>query len=473
MVMPKFRLNRRALIKGAGSIAIALPWLEAMGPERTARGATTTTPAKRFLAVFQPGGTVRNNAVTGIGADHWAPTGTETNFTLSPILAPLAPVQNNILVLDNIDLKSAVGEQHQSGIIAFLTGTTQANAGTGYSTGPSIDQVLSTTLSAGKKKPSQQMAVRWATGKSHGNLSPINCANFENNATPSPIPPDLDPQQIFTDLFGSLTTGPSTGPSATTVRQQSILDFVDKRYVALEQKLGPNDRAKLDEHLTKIRELETSLTINVSTSATCHAPTKVDTTGYNPRSGLGGNTALLDTGMLLDIPTDTLIPKVGAFMMDMMVMALACDITGVGTFQWSDTEAKHTFPWLNLSEHHHFYQHDGGFQPVQCEQIATWYSTQHLYLLQKMAATDMGGHSLLDESVVFFGSELSHPPTHMKIGMPFILAGGGGGLRTGRYVKQPANVSHNNLLVSILNLFGDTRTTFGSPAYCTGPLAGF
>ena len=123
-------------------------------------------------------------------------------------------------------------------------------------------------------------------------------------------------------------------------------------------------------------------------------------------------------------------------MMDMMVMALACDITAVATFQWSDTEAKHTFPWLGLTEHHHFYQHDGGFRPAECEQICTWYSEQHLYLLQAMDAVDMGGHTLLDESVVFFGSELAEPPSHSKTNMPFLLAGGGGGLRGGRCLRN-------------------------------------
>ena len=111
----------------------------------------------------------------------------------------------------------------------------------------------------------------------------------------------------------------------------------------------------------------------------------------------------------------------------------------------------------------------GGFRPAECELIYTWYSEQHLYLLQEMEKVDMGGHSLLDESVVFFGSEISDPPTHMKKNMPFLLAGGGGGLRTGRWVRYP-NLPHNNLLVSILNLFGDTRTTFGLQQYCTGPL---
>ncbi len=82
----------------------------------------------------------------------------------------------------------------------------------------------------------------------------------------------------------------------------------------------------------------------------------------------------------------------------------------------------------------------------------------------------MGGHSLLDESVVFFGTELSDPPAHTHTNMPFLLAGGGEGLRTGRWVRYQNNIPHNNLLVSLLNLFGDDRTTFGDPRYCTGPL---
>ena len=122
-------------------------------------------------------------------------------------------------------------------------------------------------------------------------------------------------------------------------------------------------------------------------------------------------------------------------------------------------------------EHHHFYQHDGGFKPVECQKIYTWYSQQHAYLLQQLDAVDLGGHSLLDESVVFFGSEIQDPPSHSRVNVPFLLAGGGGGLRGGRWLKHQ-NDSHNDLLVSILNLFGDPRQTFGDPKFCTGPLPG-
>ena len=465
--MPNFRLSRRAVLRGAGSIAIALPWLEIMLPERRAHAAPiAASPANHFLAVFQPGGTVRNSN----GVDKWAPTGTETNFTLSPILKPLEPIRNKLLIVDGPDMKSAVGEQHQAGIIAWLTGSTQANNGTGYATGPSIDQVIAKKLFSNQKKKSIQVAIRWATGKSHGSLSPINCANFDADNN-SPIGPLVDPQTIWKDLFGSLSSGGAADPKAAAAlkRQQSILDFVDKRYDTLSQRLGAADKQRLQEHLSKIRELEKSLTVITSTSSVCTQVPNVSTADYNPHP------AYSDNGSVVDSSTDKAIPKVGKFMMDMMVMAFACNLAPVGTLQWSDTEAKHTFPWLSLpsNQHHHFYQHDGGFQPVQCEQIATWYSQQHLYLLQQLDAVKVADHTLLDETVVFIGSELQEPPTHKKNNMPFLLAGGGGlnTGTTGRWLKKTGE-SHNNLLVSILNMFGDTRKTFGTASYCTGPMTG-
>jgi len=462
--MPNFRLSRRAVLRGAGSIAIALPWLEIMQPERRAHAAVAgKQPANHFLAVFQPGGTVRNSN----GVDKWAPTGTETNFTLSPILKPLEPIHNKLLLVDGPDMKSAVGEQHQAGIIAWLTGSTQA-PNLGYATGPSIDQVIAKRLYTNQKKKSIQIAIRWATGKSHGSLHPINCANFDADNN-SPIGPLVDPQIIWKDLFGSATTGGSDKAAAQLKRKQSILDFVDKRYDTLSQRLGAADKLRLQEHLSKIRELEKSLMALPSTSSVCKQVPNVDTSDYNPHP------AYSDNGSVVDASTDKAIPKVGKFMTDMMVMAFACNLAPVGTLQWSDTEAKHTFPWLMLpsNQHHHFYQHDGGFQPVQCEQIATWYSQQHLYLLQQLDAVTIADHTLLDETVVFFGSELQEPPTHKKNNMPFMLAGGGGlnTGTTGRWIKKTGE-SHNNLLISILNMFGDMRTSFGSPGYSTGPMTG-
>ncbi|TPV95198.1 MAG: DUF1552 domain-containing protein [Myxococcales bacterium FL481] len=455
--MTRTKLSRRAVLRGAGTIAIGLPWLEAMGDPPHAH-AGQRPPAHRFVTVYTPGGTVYDN---------WRPAGGETDFELSPILAPLSGVRDHLLILDGLALHSAVGEQHQAGIVAWLTGTKQSSSYGDYASGPSVDQVIASHLARRefRRKTSLQMAMRWATGKSYGKLHPINAANYEDDASANPIPPRIDPVEIWNNLFGSIDPGADTAAQQRIRRKKSILDYLEGRYRTLAARLGREDRHKLEQHLDKIREIEADLD-SLPTDA-CTPPELVDTSDYDPHTGLNSNA----DGSNVDESTDAAIPKVGRLMMDMLVMALACDITNVASFQWSDTEAKHTFPWLDLFEHHHYYQHDGGFRPNECTRICRWYSEQHAYLLEQMASTDMGGHSLLDESVVFFGSELSEPPTHNKRNMPFLLAGHGGGLRAGRFLRYN-NESHNKLLVSLCHLFGDHRPEFGDLAYSDGPLDG-
>jgi hypothetical protein len=449
--MSHFRLSRRALLRGAGGVAIALPWLEVMQLGRESKAATA--PASRFVAVYQPGGTI---------LEQWRPTGSETDFELSPILAPFGAAPERLLVLDGIDMTSAVGEQYQAGMVAWLTGTRQGAAGE-FARGPSIDQVIASRIQGGRSTKSLELAVRWGTGKSHGLVHPINIVNYADNATFDPIAPRLDPALVFEQLFGALPPG----DSPELAWDQSILDALDRRYERLLVRLGADDRARLERHMTQIRELEQRL---ANAPGRCAPPALVDTTGYDPNAG---SLPDVTSGGICDndacLSTDQMIPTVGRLMTDMLVMAMACDLTAVGTLQWCDSEAKYTLPWLGLPEVHMYYQSDGGFQPAECAQIATWYSEQHNYLLNEMASVDLGGHSLLDESVVFFGTELQHPAMHTKNNMPFLLAGGGGGLRTGRYLTYD-HPSHNDLLVALLNLFGDPATTFGDPDYVDGPL---
>ncbi|MES1183258.1 MAG: DUF1552 domain-containing protein [Myxococcales bacterium] len=445
--MSQLRLNRRVLLRGAGSVALALPWLEAMAPERPAQAAVA--PAKRFVGVYTPGGTVLSN---------WRPTGSENSFALSPILQPLAPVKEQVLVVDGVNMTCAVGEQNQSGLIALLTGTSQTGAPENFANGPSVDQVLASRLSRDLRLPSLELAVRWGTGKAHGLVSPIDILSFADQPNFAPIAPRLDPVQIWQDLFG-------TAPSARPDQQwdKSILDAVAARYAKLAKRVGAADRARLEQHATRIREIEQQL----SQVTACQAPTLVDTSDYNPASGLDSG----DSGQIKDPATDAAIPRVGKLMLDMLVMALACDITSVATLMWSDTEAKHTFPWLGLNEHLRFYMNDGGYQPAECTTIFTWYHTQHAYLLQQLAQTPAAAGTLLDDTLVFFGSHLQNPANYEKTDMPFLVAGGGGGLRTNRWLQTPG-ASHNDFLVSLLNLCGDPRTSFGAAQFCTGPLRG-
>jgi hypothetical protein len=443
--MPPFRLNRRAVLRGAGSVAIALPWLEIMGPERNALAAGA--PASRFITVFTPGGTVLEN---------WRPTGTETDFQLSPILAPLESVRERLLVVDGLAMTSAQGEQNQCGIIAWLTGDRQSDEPPAFAVGPSLDQLLASRLSAGRRLPSLQLAVRWGTGKSHGVPHPSNIANFADTATFEPMAPRLDPVATWQALFGAPTQAPGQA------WDRSILDAVGGRYQKLAQRLGGPDRQRLEEHLAKIRALEQRLAAVTG----CRPPELVDTSDYDPMAGLLST----DTGDYRDLETDAAIPKVCKLMIDMLVMALSCDITAVASLQFSDTEAKHTFPWLGLTEHMHCYMNDCGYQPGPLTQIYEWYSQQHAYLIEQLGnAPGPNGTSLLDESIVFFGSQMQSPATHDRHDMPFLLAGNGGGLKTNRWLRYEGQ-SHNDLLVALLNLCGDPRSTFGAQQYCTGPL---
>lgn len=451
--MKPIRLSRRAMLRGAGGIAIGLPWLEAMG--RSGLAHAQSAPAARFIAVYQPG---------GAPLDLWHPTGGGA-LNLSSMLAPLEGIKHKLNVISGMDMKCAKGEQHQAGICGLLTGMAQGSVPGAYVKGPSLDQVIAKTASNGLPRPSIEMAVRWATGKSHGNLHPINSLTFSDDGKASPVPPRIDPQEIFDILFKSLGE-PDDSKSNDSLRKKSILDFVDRRLGGLSSRLGTADQSKIDEHLTRIREMETTLESleNIDT-ADCQVPMRVDTSDYDPTAGKFAD----DFGNVKDTQSDAAIPKVGKFMMDMLVTAMSCNMTAVGTLQWSDTEAKHTFPWLNLSEHHHYYQHDGGFRKAECAKIGTWYAEMHAYLLNAMDAVDMGGHTLLDESVVFFGSEISQPDVHRKDNMPLMVAGGGGGIQGGRHLQFQGR-SHNDLLLAMIRLFDGQRQSFGDPAYSTGAL---
>lgn len=431
--MKPFRLNRRAVLRGAGSVAIALPWLEAMQPVESAHAAAA--PARRFVAVYTPGGTVLEN---------WTPSSIDE---LSPILAPLKAWRQRLVVLKGLDMKSADGEQLQSGMVAWLTGCRQARNGVAIPNA-SLDQVLAEVLG---KAPLQQ-AVRWGTKPSDaGQPSPYNTISYAASGTEFKLlQPALDPIATWQRLFGKLPAG------SDTAWKQSILDGVLARYGKLSSKLSGGDRQRLERHLELVRSLEQTL------KSHCAPPALPDVSAYQP--SLGGQQ---------DAASDAAIPVVGKLMMDMLVVAMSCELTNVATLQWADAWAGYTLPWLDLpgGEVQNYYENNGGFDADSMTKICSWYSTQHAYLLSQMAAVDLGGRSLLDESVVFFGSQQQSPASHVKTDMPFLLAGGGGGLQGGR-VLDFEGTSHNDLLVSLLNLCGDARKVFGDEQFCSGPLPG-
>ena len=476
MITSRNRISRRTVLRGAGGVAIGLPFLEAM--LRPGQSHAAGSIPLRLVVFYTPGGTL---------LDKWRPTGTETAFTLDPMLAPLTPWKDQLLFVDGLNMnvtQIGVGHPHSRGMAGILTGT-QLLAGTfdtggglaSWADGASVDQVIASRNSQGLKFPSLEFSSGWSiSGRSAGQVSfaadqitygiPSGSASNQKN----PIPPQTDALAAFTRIWGNGTTMTgSPAATAATARTKSILDAVQAQYTTLAAKLGSDDRAKLQAHLDMIRQAENSLTaVTTNGGSSCVMPAKPMASG----NMVTGQTQS-STGVIV---TETDIPQKGQIMTDLMVAALACDMTRVATMQWADSEAKFlmNFAPLNLPDYHHAYQHEHGFNPDALNKIYNWYAGNFAYLLQKMAAVqEADGTTLLDNTLIFWVTEIQKPDSHDQTNMPLVLAGKAQGkYRTGRWLQVPKGTSHNNLLVTILNIFGGTDKTFGDAKYCTGALAG-
>ena len=435
--MSKRRISRRHLLRGIGNVAIALPLLEAMG-EATGLRALGGREAygqsafpKRFITVFTGSGTI---------LDKWRPTGTATDFTFGPMLAALNAHKDKIVVLDGLYGNGANGEGHTDHMGSVLTGMPllPAPGGTGYADGISIDQVIAQDIGKDTQLKSLELCA--------GPVTRTVWARLAYSGSNQPIPPEGDPQKVFTRLFGG--AGPTTAPNAAQIlreQRRTVLDAIQEDYGALSRRIGTADRRRVDQHLESIRDIEKRLDVVGGTGAACSATQPASTTDF---------------------------PTVGKLQIDLLVMALACDRTRVATFLWEEAaDNRHTFTWIGVNDQHHTGIHNGHLENV--EKMLTWFSEQHAYLLEKMKGVPEGSGTLLDNSLVFFASEQSNGATHGTSNMPYLLAGNAGGvLKTGRWLRFTGNPPHSNLLVSILNMMGNPATTFGKKEWCTGPVPG-
>lgn len=473
MITSKNRIDRRTVLRGAGGIALGLPFLSAMlRPGRS--HAAEETPV-RFIVVYTPGGTL---------LDKWLPTGGNGALELSGMMSPLAPYKNKLNFVNGADLSVTsigVGQPHSRGMSAVLTGrellpgTLNTNGGNAsFANGISVDQVIAEKISKELRFKSLEVSAGWGTGIALGGQPhPANEINYAGSK--QPIPPATDPLKAFQRVFGD--TG--TDGRAAVDWDKSILDAVASDYTRLSADLGTEDKAKLDAHLNEIRELERRLDATVSIG--CKPPTNINVTPgyYEDGAQVGGSRGNADGGPD-GVRTGVKVPEKGLVMTDILTAAMACDLTRVGTMQWADSEAKFMLSFLKrgngeaLADHHHSYQHDKGFQPDALEIIYNFYAKNVAYLLGKLDSVVEGnGLTMLDNSVVFHVSEIQKPDTHDQQHMPFMLAGGAGGkLAGGRVHTLAKQVPHNNLLVSLQNLFDIPVTTFGHPDFCSGAYPG-
>jgi hypothetical protein len=264
---------------------------------------------------------------------------------------------------------------------------------------------------------------------------------------------------VFDALFGAAAGGDVAGdPALARLRAQrkSIFDASLDQLASMRAQLGVEDRIKLEAHANAIRSIEERLAGAVPATtgaAACAAP---------------------ELGTVLDLNDDNNMPALGQLQMDMAAAALACDQTRILTIQWSYAESEHLYPFLGLNRNHHDISHqwdDPGMDMYS--QIQTWYAEQLAYFLGKLDSYQEGDATLLDNTVVLWGTEIGESTQHALTQMPYMLAGGAGGrLNTGRLIDFGQGRTNNDMLLSIAHAMGSEDTTFGDPDFSTGPLTG-
>ncbi|TKD09474.1 DUF1552 domain-containing protein [Polyangium fumosum] len=416
--------NRRRFLSGMGAALVAAPVLGLL--ERDIR-AENATPARRLVVFFSPNGTIHK---------HWRPSGSGSNFSFpaGSILEPLAAHKSRIIVCDGLDFHGV--DNHEAGMAAMLTGGGTLGTETA---GKSLDQYIAHRIGQNDRFPSLELGVQTSAwgGGIQTRMSYAGPGQF--------VPPDDSPKSVYTRMFGDALGGPGE-LDAALARKKSILDLLRGELGTLRGKVGAHEREKLDEHLASLKKIESGLQ-----GPLCAPP------AAPPAVGTYSNDAF---------------PTIGKSQMDLLVLALACDMTRVASVQWNHTVGPVVMSWLGVAEGHHGLSHsDDGNSKGVAEFVATerWYAEQFAYLLERLATTaDPQGGMLLDSTVVLWCKELGDSRLHDCKSVPFVLAGGGG-LSTGRYLNF-GGAPHNRLLVSVCQALGLDNETFGDPQKGSGPL---
>lgn len=443
-LLPRFQrergITRRAALASLGSAAVLspfLPLLNASGQEGTPR---------RLVLWFTPHGTIYDN---------WKPSGTATDFTLGPILEPLTRHQGKLAVLDGVDiLAPGVGAPHTKGppllwtassLKEDMTFTREDGSGGmyyGWNSGPSIDQVIAERLALPTPYKSLEFGVR--SGGNHPGSRMI------YTGPEQPLTPESNPWAAYSRLIGAIGENAEQA-AARRLERRSVLDVVGAELAALEGRVSAQDRLKVQSHLSSVREIETRLEL---------APNSCEA---------------LDLGQELDAGAVDNTPATFDRQMELLAAALSCDLTRVASLQFrvGENDGGYPYHWLGITaQEHHLLTHEpdeNAEARAQLSSIYRWYADRFAYFLDLLDAVPEGNGTLLDNTLVIWGSELGKGNSHAFERVPFVVAGGGA---RGRYL-QYESVEHNRLLVSAAHFMGVTdMQSFGGTDPASGLLPG-
>jgi hypothetical protein len=429
MYITRKHLSRRTLLKGLGT-AVALPFLDSMVPAFAAPGVASTAYPNRLFFTYIPIGAIM---------DEWIPTGSETDFQFKRILQPLTPYKDDLLILGNLDCHNGYalgdgGGDHARAGAAYLTGVhPKKTSGADIHAGVSVDQIIAMQKGSATKFASLELGCE--DSRTVGACdSGYSCA-YQNSVswrTPnSPMPPETNPRVVFERMFGTEDLSvPADVRARRAAARKSILDFVSDDTKRIESDLGPSDRHKIDEYLYAVREIEKRI-----------ENAEHENRQFVPSVGKPAGVPVLFADYL-------------KLMFDLQFLAIQADLTRTATFMIGREGSQRTYDEIGIPEPHHpLTHHRGNKESIEkVTQINTFHAQQLAYFLNKMKSTREGDGSLLDHSMMVYGSGIADGSEHSHVNLPILIAGKGNGqLKTGRSLKYAAGTPVTNLWLTLLD----------------------
>lgn len=450
-------MSRRSVLRGMGA-TIALPFLNAMVPTTRAAQAQAAKFPVRMGVVFMP---------NGVHAQRWTPEGAGTDFKLSPILQPLEKHRGDINVLTNLGHQNCrQGDGHYAKTANWLTGTPIAKTtGKDLRCGVSMDQVFAKEMGHQTRFPSLELGTEPVmTGVDFNvNYTMLYGSHIAWRTPTTPLPPEINPRFVFDRLFREN----ADERRKSAMENKSVLDLVLADAKSLRGRVGQEDQQRLDEYLESIRSVEQRIEADIARVAS----------GENLDPLAREQIAQLDR-RIADAMKDKMDPggrlrldhtEHSRLMLDLMTLAFWSDSTRVSTFMfgWAVSSKSFTFlPGVNHSHHENSHHENHEDKLEQYQKICTWHVEQFSYMLDRMKSIKEGDGTLLDNTMLLFGSSIRDGNSHDPRNLPLVLAGRGGGLKTGQHLVSQNDTPMCNLFLSMLqgtgmdiNEFGDSSGT--------------
>jgi len=439
-------ISRRALLRGLGKgacVSIALPFLEAM-ISRTARGqvagvaaegeALAEAPAmNRLLVLYTP---------NGVHRDFWYPKTTGADYEFSPTLAPMEPHRKDLLILGglNVDAANTYGRtgDHAQAMACFGSSVPiKKTPSDDIKGGISFDQVVAHKIGNRTRFPSLELGLDY--GRMEGGCDPGFACIYSNNISwhneTTPAIKEVNPRIVFDRLFAGRKQSDHSGESQDQqeMYNRSILDFTQQSLSKLNMQLGANDRHRMDEYLTSIREIERRL----------DAPP--------------GDMKPLPAGVVRPVRVPETYKEHFRLMADLLILAVQQDVTRISTFALGIEQSRRVFPEIGIPEEHHGLTHHAG-NPEKIAKVCKidhYVVEQFAYFVEKMKSIKEGDKTLLDNSMVLLGNGNGDGARHDHKSCAMLLAGRGGGtINPGQYIQYAQGTPMSNLWLSLMDRMG-------------------